>query len=184
MASFSPFQNLCPQISKNLHKTHSRTLQSLSLKRHIPQSPYPDPTEPGLPPRAQARNSLNTSCPLRPWPKRKLWPRRKKKMMKKEKVLKVSMAVATCYGCGAPLQTSDSDAPGYVDIETYELVWCFCQCFLRAWVKCFCDYTVMGSWKKLNLKAFSVVGMSKFETMLNCNKSFYCFSNKSLWIAQ
>nr|POE68033.1 no-associated protein 1, chloroplastic/mitochondrial [Quercus suber] len=31
------------------------------------------------------------------------------------------MAVATCYGCGAPLQTSDSDAPGYVDIETYEL---------------------------------------------------------------
>ena len=33
--------------------------------------------------------------------------KKKKKMMKKEKVLKVSMAVATCYGCGAPLQTSD-----------------------------------------------------------------------------
>ena len=43
-------------------------------------------------------------------------------MSKKEKVLKVSMAVATSYGCGAPFQTSDSDAPGYVDIETYELV--------------------------------------------------------------
>ena len=48
--------------------------------------------------------------------------KKKKMMMKKEKVLKVSMAVATCYGCGALLQTSDSDAPGYVDIETYELV--------------------------------------------------------------
>ena len=48
--------------------------------------------------------------------------KKKKKIMNKEKVLKVSMAVATCYGCGAPLQTSDSDAPGYVDIETYELV--------------------------------------------------------------
>ena len=48
--------------------------------------------------------------------------KKKKKMMKKEKVLKVSMAVATCYGCGAPLQTADSDSPGYVDPETYELV--------------------------------------------------------------
>ncbi|KAK7832336.1 no-associated protein 1 [Quercus suber] len=47
--------------------------------------------------------------------------KKKKKMMKKEKVLKVSMVVATCYGCGAPLQTSDSDAQGYVDIETNEL---------------------------------------------------------------
>ncbi len=46
----------------------------------------------------------------------------KKKKVKKEKALKVSMAVASCYGCGAPLQTSDSDAPGYVDTETYELV--------------------------------------------------------------
>ncbi|KAK7832337.1 no-associated protein 1 [Quercus suber] len=48
--------------------------------------------------------------------------KKKKKMMKKEKVLKVSMVVATCYGCGAPLQTSDSDAQGYVDIETNELI--------------------------------------------------------------
>lgn len=27
-----------------------------------------------------------------------------------------------CYGCGAPLQTFETDAPGYVDPETYELV--------------------------------------------------------------
>lgn len=46
----------------------------------------------------------------------------KKKKAKKEKPLKVSTAVASCYGCGAPLQTSDSDAPGYVDSQTYELV--------------------------------------------------------------
>lgn len=46
----------------------------------------------------------------------------KKKKKKKEKVLKVNTAVASCYGCGAPLQTSESDAPGYVDPDTYELV--------------------------------------------------------------
>ncbi|EXC13942.1 Nitric oxide synthase 1 [Morus notabilis] len=40
---------------------------------------------------------------------------------KKDKPLKVSTAVACCYGCGAPLQTSEVDAPGYVDPETYAL---------------------------------------------------------------
>ncbi|KAK7263949.1 hypothetical protein RJT34_31549 [Clitoria ternatea] len=40
---------------------------------------------------------------------------------KKYKPLKLSKSVASCYGCGAPLHTSDSDAPGYVDPETYEL---------------------------------------------------------------
>lgn len=40
---------------------------------------------------------------------------------KKEKPLKSSIAVASCYGCGAPLQTSDNDAPGFVLSETYEL---------------------------------------------------------------
>ncbi|KAK2651263.1 hypothetical protein Ddye_018752 [Dipteronia dyeriana] len=46
---------------------------------------------------------------------------KKTKKKKKEKVLKVNMAVSSCYGCGAPLQTSESDAPGYVDLNTYEL---------------------------------------------------------------
>ncbi|XP_048326532.1 NO-associated protein 1, chloroplastic/mitochondrial isoform X2 [Ziziphus jujuba] len=45
----------------------------------------------------------------------------KKNKKKKEKPLKVSTAVACCYGCGAPLQTSEKDAPGYVDSETYAL---------------------------------------------------------------
>ncbi|KAK3227270.1 hypothetical protein Dsin_007132 [Dipteronia sinensis] len=46
---------------------------------------------------------------------------KKTKRKKKEKVLKVNTAVSSCYGCGAPLQTSESDAPGYVDLNTYEL---------------------------------------------------------------
>lgn len=48
----------------------------------------------------------------------------KKKRKKKDNAIKASRAVASCYGCGAPLHTSDADAPGYVDPETYELVLC------------------------------------------------------------
>ncbi|GAU27613.1 hypothetical protein TSUD_270020 [Trifolium subterraneum] len=40
---------------------------------------------------------------------------------KEKKPLKASTSVASCYGCGAPLQTSENDAPGFVDPETYEL---------------------------------------------------------------
>ncbi|RWW77023.1 hypothetical protein BHE74_00014854 [Ensete ventricosum] len=35
---------------------------------------------------------------------------------------KLPTNVACCYGCGAPLQTTETDAPGYVNAETYELV--------------------------------------------------------------
>ncbi|XP_061353427.1 NO-associated protein 1, chloroplastic/mitochondrial [Gastrolobium bilobum] len=45
----------------------------------------------------------------------------KNKNENKKKPLKASKSVASCYGCGAPLHTSDVDAPGYVDLETYEL---------------------------------------------------------------
>ncbi|KAK2975821.1 hypothetical protein RJ640_022838, partial [Escallonia rubra] len=48
----------------------------------------------------------------------------KKKKKKREKTSgssKVANSSATCYGCGAPLQISESDAPGYVDPDTYEL---------------------------------------------------------------
>ncbi|KAJ6415391.1 hypothetical protein OIU84_004230 [Salix udensis] len=38
-----------------------------------------------------------------------------------KKALKVNTAVSSCYGCGAPLHTSDPDSPGYVDPDTYEL---------------------------------------------------------------
>ena len=47
---------------------------------------------------------------------------KKSKKKKTNKLLKIKTAVASCYGCGAPLQTSELDAPGYVDTDTYELV--------------------------------------------------------------
>lgn len=46
----------------------------------------------------------------------------KKKKKSKDKAAKSSSVTApSCYGCGAPLQTSESDAPGYVEPETYSL---------------------------------------------------------------
>ncbi|OIW12579.1 hypothetical protein TanjilG_04743 [Lupinus angustifolius] len=47
--------------------------------------------------------------------------KKKKKDKVKDKFLKASVTVASCYGCGAPLQTSEMEDPGYVDSETYEL---------------------------------------------------------------
>ncbi|KAM7504626.1 hypothetical protein LguiB_003530 [Lonicera macranthoides] len=47
-----------------------------------------------------------------------------KKKKKKDKLsgsMKVSTLIPTCYGCGAPLQTLETDAPGYVDTDTYAL---------------------------------------------------------------
>ncbi|CAI0404510.1 unnamed protein product [Linum tenue] len=46
---------------------------------------------------------------------------KKKRKNDRVKTLKVNTAVACCYGCGAPLQTSELDAPGYVAVDTYEL---------------------------------------------------------------
>ncbi|KAI3905248.1 hypothetical protein MKX01_017494 [Papaver californicum] len=44
---------------------------------------------------------------------------RQRKRREKPKVSSVS--IASCYGCGAPLQTSEVDAPGYVELQTYKL---------------------------------------------------------------
>ncbi|KAL8141469.1 hypothetical protein V2J09_014501 [Rumex salicifolius] len=49
--------------------------------------------------------------------------KKKKKEDKKEPFKVFDSAVASCYGCGAPLQTQEVDGPGYVDTPTYELVW-------------------------------------------------------------
>ncbi|XP_076898603.1 NO-associated protein 1, chloroplastic/mitochondrial-like [Bidens hawaiensis] len=44
------------------------------------------------------------------------------KKKKKEKISGVLKGVSfSCYGCGAPLQVVEMDAPGYVDPNTYEL---------------------------------------------------------------
>ncbi|XP_068650601.1 putative nitric oxide synthase [Aristolochia californica] len=45
----------------------------------------------------------------------------KKKKRKSETSAKVSSAVVCCYGCGAPLQTQELEAPGYIDPGVYEL---------------------------------------------------------------
>ncbi|MCE3215416.1 Nitric oxide synthase, brain [Datura stramonium] len=45
----------------------------------------------------------------------------KKKKKKKDNIFKISNLAPCCYGCGAPLHTSEVDAPGYVDQETYDL---------------------------------------------------------------
>ena len=66
----------------------------------------------------------------------KLILKENKKKKKKEKPLKVSTAVACCYGCGAPLQTSELDAPGYVDLETYALVLNFFKIFFKIFDFC------------------------------------------------
>ncbi|CAN6984809.1 unnamed protein product [Brassica oleracea var. botrytis] len=48
--------------------------------------------------------------------------KREKKKKKDESVRKVvDTSVSCCYGCGAPLQTSDIDSPGFVDLVTYDL---------------------------------------------------------------
>ncbi|WOL13260.1 nitric oxide synthase isoform X4 [Canna indica] len=46
---------------------------------------------------------------------------RDKTRRKRRNGAKMHTNVACCYGCGAPLQTTEIDAPGYVNAETYEL---------------------------------------------------------------
>lgn len=48
---------------------------------------------------------------------------KKKKKKNKDKAAKSSSSNGpSCYGCGAPLQVSEADAPGYVEPEMYSLV--------------------------------------------------------------
>lgn len=50
--------------------------------------------------------------------------KREKKKKKEETTVRkvVDTSLSCCYGCGAPLQTSDVDSPGFVDLVTYDLV--------------------------------------------------------------
>jgi hypothetical protein len=50
--------------------------------------------------------------------------RERKKKRREKKFVRAKMAsnVACCYGCGAPFQVEEKDAPGFVDPETYEVV--------------------------------------------------------------
>ncbi|KAL1819985.1 hypothetical protein ACET3Z_014854 [Daucus carota] len=46
---------------------------------------------------------------------------KKIKKKKRDKMSKGAVVDYSCYGCGAPLQTVENDAPGYVDTDTYQL---------------------------------------------------------------
>lgn len=63
---------------------------------------------------------------------------KKIRKQKKEKMMsgygKASAVVYSCYGCGAPLQTFQTDAPGYVDTDTYQLVYNFNLVYLVAYL--------------------------------------------------
>ncbi|GKC14179.1 hypothetical protein Tco_1010961 [Tanacetum coccineum] len=51
---------------------------------------------------------------------------KKKKIKKKKELVKPVVTAGgvsyCCYGCGAPLQVVEIDAPGFVDPDTYQLV--------------------------------------------------------------
>lgn len=103
---------------------HSRARQD--TKPQIPYYPDPKPEPDGSGAAAPTRgeifleshqSSMAASTVLLSATKKK-----KKIKDKATKVLKVSPVLPSCYGCGAPLQTSETDAPGYVEPDTYELV--------------------------------------------------------------
>ncbi|KAL6629682.1 hypothetical protein ACP70R_029447 [Stipagrostis hirtigluma subsp. patula] len=47
--------------------------------------------------------------------------RRRRRKEKRRALARKPSGLASCYGCGAPLQTAEEGAPGYVDLATYEL---------------------------------------------------------------
>ncbi|KAF8750595.1 hypothetical protein HU200_012338 [Digitaria exilis] len=47
--------------------------------------------------------------------------RRRRRKEKRRALARKPAVLSSCYGCGAPLQTAEEDAPGYVDTATYEL---------------------------------------------------------------
>ncbi|KAB1210870.1 NO-associated protein 1, chloroplastic/mitochondrial [Morella rubra] len=116
---FAP--NLCTKptliVSKSSTQEQHRTAP-VSESQVSDSVPGPEGTGPAAPSRGQIflerHRTLETAKLVAKESKKS------KKELKKEKP-KASIVVASCYGCGAPLQTSDSEAPGYVDTETYEL---------------------------------------------------------------
>ncbi|AQK61232.1 embryo defective 14 [Zea mays] len=47
--------------------------------------------------------------------------RRRRRKEKRRALARKPSGLASCYGCGAPLQTAEEAAPGYVDPDTYQL---------------------------------------------------------------
>ncbi|KAF3324765.1 nitric oxide-associated protein [Carex littledalei] len=98
-----------------------------------PPPPSPPPaadsegTGPAAPTRGQVflerqRSSAAAAVVIKEYKRQDDYIERKKKRRERKLVrAKVATNVACCYGCGAPLQVEERDAPGFVDPETYEL---------------------------------------------------------------
>ncbi|XP_073139503.1 putative nitric oxide synthase [Henckelia pumila] len=85
-----------------------------------PSSPEPDGLGPSSPTRGdvflQRQQSSAASASVLSEMKNKMKNDKDKAFLKGS-----SFTVYSCYGCGAPLQTTEHDSPGYVEPETYDL---------------------------------------------------------------
>ncbi|KAL8539577.1 hypothetical protein ACS0TY_001257 [Phlomoides rotata] len=118
--SLPPFQNPNYRLiltKLNLHRAPLPTL--IVCKSTETDSPVSLPELDGAGPSAPTRGDIFLQ---RQQSAAFLTEIQKEKKKNNNKAVKVSSSTEpSCYGCGAPLQTSESDAPGYVESETYNL---------------------------------------------------------------
>ncbi|KAK6155865.1 hypothetical protein DH2020_010113 [Rehmannia glutinosa] len=119
-----PFLN--PKHKPLFPNLHSQKLPTLiickSTQTDIPDSPVSTPEFDGSGPSAPTRGEIFLQRHQSSAASATVLAEIKKKKKNKDKGVKASAStVPSCYGCGAPLQTSVSDAPGYVEPDTYSL---------------------------------------------------------------
>ncbi|KAK6155878.1 hypothetical protein DH2020_010126 [Rehmannia glutinosa] len=119
-----PFLN--PKHKPLFPNLHSQKLPTLiickSTQTDIPDSPVSTPEFDGAGPSAPTRGEIFLQRHQSSAASATVLAEIKKKKKNKDKGVKASAStVPSCYGCGAPLQTSVSDAPGYVEPDTYSL---------------------------------------------------------------
>ncbi|KAL0400934.1 UNVERIFIED_CONTAM: Structural maintenance of chromosomes protein 2-1 [Sesamum latifolium] len=106
-----------------------------STQTDTPNSPFSTPEPDGSGPSAPTRGDLflqrHQSSAASATVLAEITEKKKKNKQKAAKAS--SFTGPSCYGCGAPLQTSEADAPGYVEVETYNLAsvpWAYDYCCL------------------------------------------------------
>ncbi|KAL7107350.1 hypothetical protein ACP275_06G048500 [Erythranthe tilingii] len=119
-----PFQN--PNPKPIFPKSHSQKLPALiickSTQTDTPDYPVSISDVDGSGPSAPTRGDLFLQRHQSSAASATVLAEVKKKKKTKDKAVKSSSVnVPSCYGCGAPLQTFETDAPGYVEPETYTL---------------------------------------------------------------
>jgi nitric-oxide synthase, plant len=106
----------------------SRVSPKPCLARAASPPPPPPPTDDGVGPAAPTRGDrfigrqLATEAAARVLAAQHAETRRRRKDKRQALATKQPSGLASCYGCGAPLQTEEDGAPGYVDPDTYQLV--------------------------------------------------------------